>query len=251
MYILLMGPPGAGKGTQAANLVQKYNIPHISTGDMFRAAVKEGTELGKKAKACMDAGQLVPDEITIGIVKERLAKPDCAKGFAASLFMRDEQANVLVSGCFQGIGQLIDLIRVFACQRDSGVKRNAGCRSRPHHTQEQCVIAGSPGKPVMVFRKTVDRKSQPFDPFATEHVRQRAAFGVIPHPHSVTLQKMRRRAAELGKRANRVREVRMLHGISEGKTAADVGALFSQLVKKSLCKRDAAIPIRAFDGPVP
>ena len=96
MYILLMGPPGAGKGTQAANLVQKYNIPHISTGDMFRAAVKEGTELGKKAKACMDAGQLVPDEITIGIVKERLAKPDCAKGFILDGFPRTvEQADAL------------------------------------------------------------------------------------------------------------------------------------------------------------
>ena len=76
MHILLMGPPGAGKGTQAAKLVKKYGIPHISTGDMFRAAVKEGTELGKKAKACMDAGQLVPDEITIGIVRERLQKPE-------------------------------------------------------------------------------------------------------------------------------------------------------------------------------
>ena len=96
MYILLMGPPGAGKGTQAANLVQKYGIPHISTGDMFRAAVKEGTELGKKAKACMDAGQLVPDEITIGIVKERLAKPDCAKGFILDGFPRTvEQADAL------------------------------------------------------------------------------------------------------------------------------------------------------------
>lgn len=96
MYILLMGPPGAGKGTQAANLVQKYGIPHISTGDMFRAAVKEGTELGKKAKACMDAGQLVPDEITIGIVKERLAKPDCAKGFILDGFPRSvEQADAL------------------------------------------------------------------------------------------------------------------------------------------------------------
>ena len=96
MYILLMGPPGAGKGTQAANLVQKYNIPHISTGDMFRAAVKDGTELGKKAKACMDAGQLVPDEITIGIVKERLAKPDCAKGFILDGFPRTvEQADAL------------------------------------------------------------------------------------------------------------------------------------------------------------
>ena len=98
MYILLMGPPGAGKGTQAAELVAEFHIPHISTGDMFRAAVKEGTELGKQAKACMDAGQLVPDSITIGIVKERLAKPDCHKGFILDGFPRTlEQANALDS----------------------------------------------------------------------------------------------------------------------------------------------------------
>ena len=96
MYILLMGPPGAGKGTQAANLVKEFGIPHISTGDMFRAAVKEGTELGKQAKACMDAGKLVPDEITIGIVRERLAKADCAKGFILDGFPRTvEQADAL------------------------------------------------------------------------------------------------------------------------------------------------------------
>ena len=96
MYILLMGPPGAGKGTQAANLVKEFDIPHISTGDMFRAAVKEATELGKQAKACMDAGKLVPDEITIGIVRERLAKADCAKGFILDGFPRTvEQADAL------------------------------------------------------------------------------------------------------------------------------------------------------------
>lgn len=88
MFILLMGPPGAGKGTQAAQLVENFKIPHISTGDMFRAAVKEGTELGKQAKACMDAGQLVPDSVTIGIVKERLAKNDCQKGFILDGFPR-------------------------------------------------------------------------------------------------------------------------------------------------------------------
>lgn len=96
MYILLMGPPGAGKGTQAAKLIEKFQIPHISTGDMFRAAVKEQTELGKQAKAYMDAGQLVPDSVTIGIVKERLAKPDARKGFILDGFPRTlEQARAL------------------------------------------------------------------------------------------------------------------------------------------------------------
>ena len=104
MHILLMGPPGAGKGTQAANLVKEFGIPHISTGDMFRAAVKEGTELGLQAKACMDAGKLVPDEVTIGIVKERLAKPDCKKGFILDGFPRTvEQADAL-TGILKELG---------------------------------------------------------------------------------------------------------------------------------------------------
>ena len=96
MQLLLMGPPGAGKGTQAVKLVEKFKIPHIATGDMFRAAVKEGTELGKKAEACMKAGTLVPDEVTIGIVRERLAKDDCKKGFILDGFPRTvEQAKAL------------------------------------------------------------------------------------------------------------------------------------------------------------
>ena len=96
MQLLLMGPPGAGKGTQAVKLVEKFSIPQISTGDMFRAAVKEGTELGKKAKACMEAGTLVPDEVTVGIVRERLAKDDCKNGFILDGFPRTvEQAEEL------------------------------------------------------------------------------------------------------------------------------------------------------------
>lgn len=96
MYILLMGPPGAGKGTQAEKLIEDYKIPHIATGDMFRTAVKKGTELGKEAKKYMDAGALVPDEVTIGIVRESLGNPDCAKGFILDGFPRtEEQAEAL------------------------------------------------------------------------------------------------------------------------------------------------------------
>lgn len=88
MRLLIMGRPGAGKGTQAANIKEYFGIPHISTGDMFRAAIKEGTELGKLAKSYMDQGALVPDEVTIGIVKERLVKEDCKKGFLLDGFPR-------------------------------------------------------------------------------------------------------------------------------------------------------------------
>mgnify|MGYP000950933563 FL=1 len=96
MQIILMGPPGAGKGTQAVNLVKRYGLLHISTGDMFREAVKEGTPLGKEAKSYMDAGKLVPDEVTIGIVRERLSKDDCKKGFILDGFPRTvEQADAL------------------------------------------------------------------------------------------------------------------------------------------------------------
>lgn len=88
MNLLLMGLPGAGKGTQAERLAENYDIPHISTGDMFRAAIREGTPLGKKAKEYMDSGNLVPDEVTIGIVRERLEKDDCKKGFLLDGFPR-------------------------------------------------------------------------------------------------------------------------------------------------------------------
>lgn len=98
MRLLIMGRPGAGKGTQAANIKEYYGIPHISTGDMFRVAIKEGTELGKLAKSYMDKGALVPDEVTIGIVKERLLKDDCKKGFLLDGFPRNVlQAEALDS----------------------------------------------------------------------------------------------------------------------------------------------------------
>lgn len=96
MRLILVGPPGAGKGTQAAVLTEKLAIPHISTGDMFRKALKEQTPLGIEAKRYMDAGQLVPDSVTIGLVKERLAQGDCANGFLLDGFPRTiPQADAL------------------------------------------------------------------------------------------------------------------------------------------------------------
>ena len=88
MKLLIMGRPGAGKGTQAANIKEYYNIPHFSTGDMFRAAIKNQTKLGLLAKSFMDKGQLVPDEVTIGIVQERLLEDDCKNGFLLDGFPR-------------------------------------------------------------------------------------------------------------------------------------------------------------------
>lgn len=96
MNIIFLGPPGAGKGTQAQIVCQRLGIPQVSTGDMLRAAIAAGTEMGRKAKEYMDQGQLVPDEVVIGIVKDRLADPDCQKGYILDGFPRTvEQAKAL------------------------------------------------------------------------------------------------------------------------------------------------------------
>ena len=128
MQLLMMGPPGAGKGTQAARLVKKYNIPQISTGDMFRAAVKEGTPLGLKAKAYMDSGSLVPDEVTIGIVRERLAKDDCKGGFILDGFPRTvEQADALAK-ILDELGKNISCVWNINVPADYLIERAVGRR---------------------------------------------------------------------------------------------------------------------------
>ncbi|ART74691.1 adenylate kinase [Sutcliffiella horikoshii] len=110
MNLVLMGLPGAGKGTQAERIVEKYNIPHISTGDMFRAAMKEETELGMKAKSFMDQGQLVPDEVTIGIVRERLEKEDCKDGFLLDGFPRTVPQADALEQILEELGRKIDYV---------------------------------------------------------------------------------------------------------------------------------------------
>lgn len=105
-----MGLPGAGKGTQAEKIVEKYNIPHISTGDMFRAAIKDGTELGLQAKSFMDKGELVPDEVTIGIVRERLSKDDCNQGFLLDGFPRTVPQAEALEAILTDLEKKIDFV---------------------------------------------------------------------------------------------------------------------------------------------
>ena len=109
MNIVLMGPPGVGKGTQAGKIKIQYDIPHISTGDMFRAAVSNTTALGLEAKKYMDAGQLVPDEVTIGIVRERLVDPDCQRGFLLDGFPRTVVQAIALEEIMSGLGGKVDL----------------------------------------------------------------------------------------------------------------------------------------------
>ncbi len=110
MKIILMGPPGAGKGTQAEKLVELYHIPHISTGDMFRKAQKEGTALGLEAKQYMERGQLVPDAVTVGIVRERLAEEDCKDGFLLDGFPRTVQQADALDQILQELGVALDCV---------------------------------------------------------------------------------------------------------------------------------------------
>lgn len=128
MNLVLMGLPGAGKGTQAEKIVENYGIPHISTGDMFRAAMKEGTELGLKAKSFMDQGALVPDEVTIGIVRERLSKDDCQTGFLLDGFPRTVPQAEALENILTELGKKIDYVLNIDVDHDILMDRLTGRR---------------------------------------------------------------------------------------------------------------------------
>lgn len=128
MNLVLMGLPGAGKGTQAEKIVEKYNIPHISTGDMFRAAIKDGTELGLQAKSFMDKGALVPDEVTIGIVKERLSKDDCKEGFLLDGFPRTVAQAEALEDILSELNRPIDYVINVDVDKDILMERLTGRR---------------------------------------------------------------------------------------------------------------------------
>lgn len=129
MNIIFLGPPGAGKGTQAKMLIEKYNIPQISTGDMFRAALKDKTPLGMKAKGYMDKGALVPDEIVIGLVEERLKQGDCKKGYILDGFPRTVAQAEALDKALANMGSKIDHVVSIDVDNKDLVKRLTGRRT--------------------------------------------------------------------------------------------------------------------------
>lgn len=131
MRIVLLGAPGSGKGTQAQRLQAKYGVPQVSSGDLLRDSVARGTELGRKVKSVMDAGQLVSDDLVLGLIRERLGKPDAARGFILDGFPRNiDQANAL-NALLKELGQPIDAVLLLDVRRETLVQRLAGRRTCP------------------------------------------------------------------------------------------------------------------------
>ena len=149
MNIILMGLPGAGKGTQAEKIVAAYGIPHISTGDMFRAAMQQETELGLKAKSFMDKGELVPDEVTNGIVKERLQQADTEKGFLLDGFPRTQAQAEALDKIMQDLNRSIDAVINIEVNPEILMQRLTGriicrnCGSTYHKTNNPPKVEGT------------------------------------------------------------------------------------------------------------
>lgn len=131
MRMILVGPPGAGKGTQAARLVENYRIPHISSGDMLRAAVKEGTPLGQQADGFMKAGKLVPDDVVIGMILERIARPDCAQGFMIDGFPRTRPQAEALDRAMRDAGITLDAVVLIEVPDQLLEERAVGRRTDP------------------------------------------------------------------------------------------------------------------------
>jgi adenylate kinase len=131
MRMILIGPPGAGKGTQAQRLVERFRIPHISSGEMLRAAVAEGTALGRAADGYMKTGQLVPDGVVIGMVIERIGKPDCSSGFMLDGFPRTRPQAEALDRAMSEAGVALDRVLLIELADDLIVERITGRRSDP------------------------------------------------------------------------------------------------------------------------
>ena len=134
-YIVLLGPPGAGKGTQAEILAEKLELPHISSGDIFRENIKNGTELGKLAQTFMNQGKLVPDDLTIDMIRERFSRPDCVRGAILDGFPRTPAQADALELMLKGFGGRVDLVPFITAPTESLIERLTGrwtCRANGH-----------------------------------------------------------------------------------------------------------------------
>lgn len=178
MRIVLLGAPGSGKGTQSQRLVERFGIPQVSTGDLLRAAVQRGTDYGLRAKAAMDAGQLVADEIVLGIIGDRLAEPDAQQGFILDGFPRNQAQAEALGGMLKAMGQPLDAVVLFEVDNAELVRRISGRRSCSTCGRVFNIYSSPPGtpphcdrcddKPVLVQRPddneaTVARRLEVYD----------------------------------------------------------------------------------------
>ena len=178
MRIVLLGAPGSGKGTQSQRLVERFGIPQVSTGDLLRAAVQRGTDYGLRAKAAMDVGQLVADEIVLGIIGDRLAEPDAQQGFILDGFPRNQAQAEALGGMLKAMGQPLDAVVLFEVDNAELVRRISGRRSCSTCGRVFNIYSSPPGtpphcdrcddKPVLVQRPddneaTVARRLEVYD----------------------------------------------------------------------------------------
>jgi adenylate kinase len=165
MRMILVGPPGAGKGTQAARLVDTYRIPHISSGDMLRAAVKEGTQLGQEADRYMKAGKLVPDEVVIGMILERIAKADCAAGFMLDGFPRTRPQAEALDRAMREAGVELGAVVLIEVPDQLLEERAVGRRSDPDTGAIYHLVYNPP--PAEIVGRLVHRKDDTVEAVST------------------------------------------------------------------------------------
>jgi len=163
VILILLGPPGAGKGTQAKLLATAYGIPHISTGDMFRDHISRETELGQKVKAITASGQLVPDEVTNALVKDRLGRPDLAPGFILDGYPRTVPQAEYLEALLRSLGRRLDRVVSYEVAEETVVERISGRRSCPRCGAVYHLSQSPPGKPGLCDREGAELVQRPDD----------------------------------------------------------------------------------------
>ena len=163
MILILLGPPGAGKGTQAKLRATAYGIPHISTGDMFRDHISRETELGQKVKAITASGQLVPDEVTNALVKDRLGRPDLAPGFILDGYPRTVPQAEYLEALLRSLGRRLDRVVSYEVAEETVVERISGRRSCPRCGAVYHLSQSPPGKPGLCDREGAELVQRPDD----------------------------------------------------------------------------------------